>query len=89
MMQRGVREADPQTRKTKFGPTFYVFKIEDVERGPELRGPLTWTAFGSPLCIIRSSNFVFKRPNFGFRQTDRQTDGRTDRRNKNILDLPS
>ena len=62
MMQRGVREADPQTRKTKFGPTFYVFKIEDVERGPELRGPLTWTAFGSPLCIIRSSNFVFKRP---------------------------
>ena len=21
----GVREADPQTRKTKFGPTFYVF----------------------------------------------------------------
>ena len=25
MMPRGVREADPQTRKTKFGPTFYVF----------------------------------------------------------------
>ena len=25
-----------------------------------------------------SSNFVFKRPNFVFRQTDRRTDGRTD-----------
>ena len=22
-----------------------------------------------------SSNFVYKRPNFGFKQTDRQTDG--------------
>ena len=26
-MPRGVREADPQTRKTKFGPTFYVFYL--------------------------------------------------------------
>ena len=36
-----------------------------------------------------SSSFVFKRPNFGFRQTDRRTDGRTDRRNKHILGLPT
>ena len=27
-MPRGVREADPQTRKTKFGPTLYVFYNE-------------------------------------------------------------
>ena len=30
MMQRGDREADPQTRKTKFGPTFYVFYLKRV-----------------------------------------------------------
>ena len=48
-----------------------VCTIEDVERGAEL--------------TASSSNFVFKRPNFGCRPTDR----RTDRRNKHILGLPS
>ena len=45
--------------------------IEDVERGAELmfRG-----RFADP---ASSSNFVFKRPNFGLRQTDRQTDEQT------------
>ena len=51
-------------------------KIEDVERGAG--------HFADP---ASSSNFVFKRPNFGFRQTDGQTGERTDRRNKHILGL--
>ena len=66
--------------------TYSKFSIEDVERGAELsfsgRGPLR----GPP--SASSSNFSPKCFGFfGFRQ-DRQTDGRTDRRNKYVLGLP-
>ena len=42
--------------------------------GAASRTPLT-SALGT---LHHPSNFVFKRPNFGFRQTDGRTDGRTD-----------
>ena len=58
--------------------------IEDVERGAELSFSGLRVRFADPPSAS-TSNFVFKRPNFGFRQTD----GRTDRRNKHILGLPS
>ena len=67
--------------------------IEDVERGAELsfkgpgplRGPLTWSAKRTPPLhhrqILVSNDQILV--------SDRQTDGRTDRRNKHILGLPS
>ena len=46
--------------------------IGDVERGAELSFSDPRVRFVDP--SASSSNFVFKRPNFGFRQTDGQTD---------------
>ena len=60
--------------------------IEDVERGAELsfsgplRGPPSRPLRG-PRIIVK---FCFQTTKFWF-----QTDGRTDRRNKHILGLPS
>ena len=51
-------------------------EVEDVERGAELSFLGPRVRFADP--SASSSNFVFKRPNFGFRLSD----GRTDRRNK-------
>ena len=52
-------------------------EIEDVERGAELSFSGLRVRFADPPSAS-TSNFVFKRPNFGFIQTDRQTDRRTD-----------
>ena len=46
-------------------------KVEDVECGAELSFSDPRVRFADP--SASSSNFVFKRPNFGFRQTDGQT----------------
>ena len=61
-------------------PKYQYVTISGVHNGDYHN---THVRFADP---ASSSNFVFKRPNFGFRQ---RTDGRTDRRNEHILGLPS
>ena len=46
-------------------------EVEDVERGAELSFLGPRVRFADP--SASSSNFVFKRPNFGFRLSDGQT----------------